>query len=212
MNLHPVSAHVREGKIWVSLSDGRTIGVPVEWFPRLREASPEDRSNIKITEHGLQWESLDEVLSIHTFLTGQQSLASKNPKDKIEKFASNIFTNLKSAWEKSPRGLFLAFKILAPMSIVWSAHIFGYLNKIGIYLGRISGPEVGVDLLFEFTGALIMASTFIVPLFYFFYKALVWSGRNNTEITLSLAPTALLVITLSFISLYTGGGSVAQIL
>lgn len=56
----------------VVLMDGRTIGVPLLWFPALREASPEQRARYEIGGGGisLHWPELDEDISIANLLAG----------------------------------------------------------------------------------------------------------------------------------------------
>jgi hypothetical protein len=54
----------------VDLSDGRTLGVPLAWFPRLLHGSPEDRAQVTISTRGLHWETLDEDVSIAGLLAG----------------------------------------------------------------------------------------------------------------------------------------------
>jgi len=60
--------HVRftEDALIVQLLDGREISVPLEWFPRLRDATAEQRSNWRLSGRGLglHWEDLDEDLSV----------------------------------------------------------------------------------------------------------------------------------------------------
>ncbi|GHH13945.1 hypothetical protein GCM10008023_15150 [Sphingomonas glacialis] len=58
-------------KMWVELDDGRTLGVPLAWFPRLFDASPTDLGAVQISQHGLHWESLDEDISIAGLLAGR---------------------------------------------------------------------------------------------------------------------------------------------
>ncbi len=50
----------------VRLSDGREIAAPLEWFPRLRDATPEQRANWRLIGKGvgIHWEDLDEDLSV----------------------------------------------------------------------------------------------------------------------------------------------------
>ncbi len=50
--------------MWVSLSDGRTLGVPLAWFPRLLHATPEQRDTCRVSRRGLHWEALDEDISV----------------------------------------------------------------------------------------------------------------------------------------------------
>jgi hypothetical protein len=56
--------------MWVDLSDGRVIGVPLAWFPRLLGATAEQRSQVRISSRGLHWEALDEDISIAGLLEG----------------------------------------------------------------------------------------------------------------------------------------------
>lgn len=53
-------------KLQVQLSDGREIGVPLEWFPKLRDATEEQRANWRLigTGVGIHWEEIDEDLSV----------------------------------------------------------------------------------------------------------------------------------------------------
>lgn len=59
----------------VDLNDGRTIAVPIEWFPRLVHATPEERTNWRFigAGEGIHWESLDEDISTSALLAGVPS-------------------------------------------------------------------------------------------------------------------------------------------
>jgi hypothetical protein len=50
----------------VHLQDGRSLTVPLEWFPRLRDASREQRSHWRLTGHGygIHWADIDEDISV----------------------------------------------------------------------------------------------------------------------------------------------------
>jgi hypothetical protein len=65
--------------MWVDLSDGRTLGVPLAWFPRLLRSSPERREQVRISSRGLHWEGLDEDISVAGLLAGlgDQSAGNK---------------------------------------------------------------------------------------------------------------------------------------
>jgi len=54
----------------VRLSDGREVSVPLEWFPRLRDATPEQRNNWRLIARGIgiHWEDVDEDISVATLL------------------------------------------------------------------------------------------------------------------------------------------------
>lgn len=59
--------------MWLDLSDGRTLGVPLAWFPRLLHATPAQRSQcrISLTGKGLHWDEIDEDVSVAGLLAGR---------------------------------------------------------------------------------------------------------------------------------------------
>ena len=63
--------------MWVSLADGRTLGVPLAWFPRLMAASEDAREAVEITPFGLHWEALDEDISVPALLAEQVRVAAE---------------------------------------------------------------------------------------------------------------------------------------
>jgi len=60
-----------EDALKVFLEDGREITVPIEWFPKLRNASPQERNNWRFIGNGvgIHWNSLDEDISIKGLLS-----------------------------------------------------------------------------------------------------------------------------------------------
>lgn len=67
-----IDVHVSEDTLSVELSDGRTISVPIDWYPRLTHATEQERSNWRIIGkgHGVHWEDLDEDISVEGLLVG----------------------------------------------------------------------------------------------------------------------------------------------
>lgn len=69
---HPaaVDVHFDEFAIRVALADGREISAPLEWFPRLRDASSEQRGNWRLIGkgEGIHWPELDEDISVNGLL------------------------------------------------------------------------------------------------------------------------------------------------
>ena len=59
----------------IDLSDGRSISVPIAWFPRLLHASEQERNNWRLIGkgHGIHWEDIDEDISIEGLLAGKPS-------------------------------------------------------------------------------------------------------------------------------------------
>ncbi len=60
-----------QDSMWVELSDGRILGVPLAWFPRLLRGSVEQRDQVTISSRGLHWEELDEDISVDGLLAGR---------------------------------------------------------------------------------------------------------------------------------------------
>ncbi len=63
---------VTEDALSVTLMDGRTISVPLVWYPRLLHAAPEQRQNWQIAGggYGIHWPDVDEDLSAEGLLRG----------------------------------------------------------------------------------------------------------------------------------------------
>jgi hypothetical protein len=66
---------VTEDTLSVDLSDGRTIAVPLAWFPRLLHATQRERTNWRLIGkgHGIHWTALDEDISVEGLLAGKPS-------------------------------------------------------------------------------------------------------------------------------------------
>ena len=75
----PMRVRFDEDSFWVDLSDGRVIGVPLAWFPRLLHGTAEQRGQVRISSRGLHWDALDEDISVAGLLAGlgDQSTANK---------------------------------------------------------------------------------------------------------------------------------------
>ncbi len=69
------SVNVNEDTLKVELSDGRTLFVPLAWYPRLLHGTTEERSRCRLIGQGvgLRWEDLDEDISVKNLLDGQPS-------------------------------------------------------------------------------------------------------------------------------------------
>ena len=70
-----MTIQVTDNALIAELSDGRSISVPLCWYPRLVQATPEERDNWELigTGEGVHWPDLDEDLSIEGFLAGRKS-------------------------------------------------------------------------------------------------------------------------------------------
>jgi hypothetical protein len=65
-------------RLSVELMDGRAISVPLVWFPRLANATPEQRANFEVAGggYGIHWPEIDEDLSTEGMLRGAPAPAS----------------------------------------------------------------------------------------------------------------------------------------
>jgi hypothetical protein len=66
--------------MWVELEDGRTLGIPLVWFPRLLHGSVAQREAFFLSPDGLHWEELDEDISIAGLLAGRGDMTRARTK------------------------------------------------------------------------------------------------------------------------------------
>jgi hypothetical protein len=71
MTISATAVRFDDVTMWVELSDGRTLGVPLAWFPRLLHATPDQRARVELSRTGLHWEEIDEDISVAGLLTGR---------------------------------------------------------------------------------------------------------------------------------------------
>ena len=70
---------VTEDALIVDLVDGRTISLPLAWYPRLLHGTPEERNNWRLIGkgEGIHWLDLDEDISVEDVLLGKPSSESQ---------------------------------------------------------------------------------------------------------------------------------------
>jgi len=66
---------VTDDTLVVDLVDGRTVSVPIAWYPRLAHGTPRERSNWRLLGRGegIHWPDLDEDISVEGLLAGRRS-------------------------------------------------------------------------------------------------------------------------------------------
>ena len=69
----PTGAKVTEDTLSVDLADGRTISVPLAWFPRLVHGTSRERANFELGRNGIHWPDLDEDIPVAGLLNGEKS-------------------------------------------------------------------------------------------------------------------------------------------
>jgi hypothetical protein len=69
---------ITDDTLSVDLEDGRTISVPIGWYPRLAHGTPAERSHFQISGagYGIYWPDLDEDLGVAGLLLGKRSTES----------------------------------------------------------------------------------------------------------------------------------------
>ena len=69
------SVSVSDEALIADLADGRTITVPLAWFPRLANGTPTERGNWRLIGggEGIHWPDLDEDISVESLLAGRRS-------------------------------------------------------------------------------------------------------------------------------------------
>ena len=73
-----VNVSVTDDTLSVDLEDGRTVSVPIGWYPRLAHGTPAERANVLIAGagFGLNWPDLDEDIGVEGILLGKHSSES----------------------------------------------------------------------------------------------------------------------------------------
>jgi len=83
-----VRVTVTDDTLSVDMEDGRTVSVPIGWYPRLAHGTPKERANFQISGagFGLHWPDLDEDIGIEGLLLGKRSTESP---ESFEKWLKN---------------------------------------------------------------------------------------------------------------------------
>jgi len=71
MNISAMSVTFVGESMWVELSDGRTLGLPLALFPRLLNATPAQRSRVELNRSGLHWDEIHEDISVTDLLCAE---------------------------------------------------------------------------------------------------------------------------------------------
>jgi Protein of unknown function (DUF2442) len=77
----PIAASVKvtDDRLMVDLVDGRTLIIPLAWYPRLLQARPDERQHCQLLGDGyaIEWPDLDEHIGVAGLLAGRRSGESK---------------------------------------------------------------------------------------------------------------------------------------
>lgn len=77
LEAEPLAAQVKvtDEKLIIDLADGRSLSIPLSWYPRLLHASPKERQNYQLLGDGyaIEWLDLDEHIGVEGLLAGRCS-------------------------------------------------------------------------------------------------------------------------------------------
>lgn len=93
---YALDVYTSEEALTVDLSDGRTISVPLGWYPRLEHADPDERANWRLIGkgRGIHWTDIDEDISVEGLLSGKPSGESQ---ESFKKWLQNRIFRPKTA-------------------------------------------------------------------------------------------------------------------
>lgn len=93
---YALAVYTSEEALTVDLSDGRTISVPLGWYPRLEHADPDERANWRLIGkgRGIHWTDIDEDISVEGLLSGKPSGESQ---ESFKKWLQNRISRHKTA-------------------------------------------------------------------------------------------------------------------
>jgi hypothetical protein len=77
MSISTTTVRFDDHTMWVELTDGRMLGVPIAWFPRLERATQAQREQVEISRTGLHWDAIDEDISIAGLLAGRRDMTKR---------------------------------------------------------------------------------------------------------------------------------------
>lgn len=69
---HAVDVSFTKNALHLVLADGREVSAPLEWFPKLRDATEKNRSNWRLIGNGVgvHWPEIDEDIAVGTIMKG----------------------------------------------------------------------------------------------------------------------------------------------
>ncbi len=79
----PAEVWFTDERFFVRLHDGRSIGIPLWWYPRLQNASAKERTNYELSPMGVHWPDIDEDVSVASMIAGAKAPNAIAPMDKV---------------------------------------------------------------------------------------------------------------------------------
>jgi hypothetical protein len=117
----PTAVQVTADALCIELADGRTISVPLQWYPRLLHGNSKEQSNYELSYDGIHWPDLNEDISVEGLLRGQKS--GESPK------SLGRWLKYRARGQKEP----------IPV-LPLSANVERSLTRIGVLKAKRKGP------------------------------------------------------------------------
>lgn len=76
-SFRPKAVRFDDVSLWVDVEDGRTLGVPLVWFPRLLNATPAQRLAFELSPLGIHWDEIDEDIHVGALFEGLGDLTRR---------------------------------------------------------------------------------------------------------------------------------------
>jgi Protein of unknown function (DUF2442) len=77
--MEPVHAACTDTELIVTLANGQKVVTPLWWYPRLLDATPQQRATYELSPLGVHWPDVDEDLSIEGMLVGSRAPGARQP-------------------------------------------------------------------------------------------------------------------------------------
>jgi hypothetical protein len=64
----PIDVKIRDGYIWITVTDGHIVGVPLHWYDWLQNATSEQQANYRLGSFSIVWDDLEDGIDIKMLL------------------------------------------------------------------------------------------------------------------------------------------------
>ncbi len=75
---YAVALDIHDGHVWVTLKDRRVVGMPLDFFPWLDSATPEQRAHYRLYPFTIYWPDLEDGIDVEALVTGNWTTVPDN--------------------------------------------------------------------------------------------------------------------------------------